>query len=615
MKKIYLLILVLLGGIYPSCNYLDIVPDEIPTESDAFSTMTNARKFLMSCYSFLPDPRDGIASMDFMTSDEVITAFEHETFANFPKGDYTPAQPRISYWNTLFAGIRYSYTLLDNIDNVPNMSADEKTVYKGEATFLIAYFHYLLLKNYGPILIIESTPDITMPVSEYPERRSYDECVEWIANKFDEAAKILPATRTDAEYGRATSLAAVSIKSRMYLYAASPLFNGGSSSFPDTDNVTGALKAIKNSEGKELFNTTYDPSKWVKAKEVAEEALEAAEKAGIVLYDIVKDIEEPEDPVQRTLRLVIGERTTKEFLWASTRKEGENGLQNKSTPFSTQACWNGVAPTLTMLEFFYTENGLPINEDPAYDYAGRYGYGPQTNGLGNTLNLNKKREPRFYSWVAFHNSNYEIVRNNKNKMLVQFRKNDNCGVQLRNNNYSPTGYLNKKGVYPTYSRESGNKQEGTWTNYPWPVMRLGELYLNYAEALIEIGGTANLEKAKIYIDKIRKRAGLKGVDETWNAIGVNPDQDKMRQIVRQERTIELYLENQRFWDVRRWLQGEKYFNVKARGMNIQGVTDAEFFRVTEVSFQRKFLVPAHYLMPIPQSDINNNSKIVQNPGY
>ncbi|MFW2795953.1 RagB/SusD family nutrient uptake outer membrane protein, partial [Acinetobacter baumannii] len=89
--------------------------------------------------------------------------------------------------------------------------------------------------------------------------------------------------------------------------------------------------------------------------------------------------------------------------------------------------YNGVSPTLTLIESFYSKNGLPIDKDPNYDYNGRYAVTSTPNG--NTLSLNLNREPRFNAWIAYHNSYYEVVRGSANQILVQFRKNDNCGIQ------------------------------------------------------------------------------------------------------------------------------------------------------------------------------------------
>jgi len=631
MKFKYIISSILLVLSLFSCNYLDIVPTETANDKDAFKDSEAARRYLYSCYSYLPNPRHETSSIDLFTADEVVTAFEHETFANFPKGNYTASNPIISYWNTLFQGIRQCYLLLENIDNVPLMEDSEKQEYKAEATFLIAYYHYLLVKNYGPTVLIKESFAIDTPLEDYPARSPYDECVQWVADKFDEAIALgLPNEQEETSFGRATKPAALAIKARMLLYAASPLFNGGSVNYsdPDADDISGALTQLKNTDGTILMNATYDASKWQKAADAALVAINAAEDAGIRLFqesDASTTLAEPTNSVEKALRMTITDRYTPEMIWADTRTENYYSLQRKSTPYNATngGSWNGVAPTLTMIKSFYTQNGLPIDEDPDYDYDNAFDYSEQTDlshGYGNTLNLNMEREPRFYAWIAYHNSYFElyaytndqgVTEDNRNKMLVSFRKDDNCGVKTRTNNYAPSGYLNKKGVHPSFSRATG----GSIINYPWPIIRLGELYLDYAEALIEVGGASNLATAKEYLDRIRTRAGIPTVDQAWGPTGITLDQDKMRQIVRQERTIELYLENQRFWDVRRWLLGSKYFNVKAQGMDYSQSTDAGFFNVVDVNFTRVFRTPQHYLMPIPAGDVEKNLNLIQNPGY
>ncbi|MDE5611615.1 MAG: RagB/SusD family nutrient uptake outer membrane protein, partial [Odoribacter sp.] len=147
--------------------------------------------------------------------------------------------------------------------------------------------------------------------------------------------------------------------------------------------------------------------------------------------------------------------------------------------------------------------------------------------------------------------------------------------------------------------------------YPWPVIRLAELYLGYAEACVECNDLTN---AKKYLNEVRERAGIPDVETSWNGIATL-DQNKMREIVRQERTIEFYLENHTFWDLRRWKDAERYFGVKVKGMNIFGKNIDDFAQETEVSFERKFESPTQYLMPIPVTDVNRNLNLIQNPGY
>lgn len=606
MKLKNIVLLMFIAGFAASgCKkYLDIVPDERPTEKDAFKDIYAAENFLYSCYAPLPNPRDGTSSIDLFTTDEVVTAFEHETFAQFPKGTFTASNPVISYWSTLYKGIRQCYILIENVDKTPGLSDEKKALYKAEAKFLVGYYHFLLARMYGPIIIQQNVADVEMDFSSYPARSPYDDCVKFIVDMLDEAAASLPARPiSQNEYGRATSLAAKSIKARMLLYAASPLFNGGGG------QMTSFYTNFKTKDGKELISTTYDKEKWKKAADAAKEAITMAEANGHQLYHYNSSVgsDLPSNPVEKDLRFVFVDKNSPEVIFADTRREGVYMFQNKSTPFIQGTSWNGVAPTLTMVEQFYTKNGLPIDKDPEFNYANRYTIATGPNGT--TLALNLNREPRFNAWVAYHNSYYEITRGSQKQMLVKFRKNDPQGIQGRSNNYSPTGYLNKKGVHPLLVQD----QLAVTQHYPWPVVRLAELYLDYAEALIEYG--EDFTTAKIYIDRVRTRAGIPTIDEAWAPLGGAQDKTTLRDIVRQERTIEFYLENQRFWDLRRWMLAEDYFDVKAKGMNIQGATDAEFFKVTDVVFPRNFRSPAFYLMPIPIGEINKNENLIQNPGY
>lgn len=603
LKTLLVPVLLIIGmGIAGCADFLDIVPDERPTEEDAFQDRFAAEDFLYSCYSPIPNLRNSVNSIDFMTSDEVVTAFEHETFAQFPRGNYTASSPVISYWNDLYRGIRQSWILINNVDSTPGLSDDLKTEYKAEARFLIGYYHFLLARMYGPIVLQRDVANVDIPYDEYPGRSTYDEAVEFIVNILDEAAIDLPARRTATDYGRATSTAAKALKARLLLYAASPLFNGGGS------DMSSYYSNFTDETDKQLISINYNREKWARAATATREAIEAAEVAGHVLYsNSAVNSALPADPIEKDLRFTFVDRNSHEIIWAETRQEGVYMFQNKSTPFSGGTSWNGVAPTLTMLEMFNTENGLPIDVDPNYNYSNRYRVvdGP----LGTTMALNLNREPRFNAWIAYHNSYYEIQRDGQDQILVQFRKEDGQGIQSRSNNYSPTGYLNKKGIHPHLNQTTLQVSE----QYPWPKIRLAELYLNYAEALIEYG--EDFATAKEYLDRVRNRAGIPGVDEAWAIVGGANDQETLRRIVRQERSVELYLENHRFWDLRRWMIAEDYLDNQPFGMNIQGATDNEFFQVTEVVFPRRFNSPAHYLMPIPIQEINTNPSLVQNPGY
>lgn len=640
MRKFNIIIgifIVLSLVVIPSCDYLDVVPDEKPTEKDAFEDRDAAKRFLYSCYAYLPYLRSGSGSLDLMTADEVVTAFEHETFARFPKGNYSASSPVISYWNTLFQGIKQCYILLNNIDKVPKLETSIKEDYIAQAKFLIGYYHFLLVRSYGPVILVKEEPALETPPEDYAARTPYDECVDFVCQMFDEAVSGLPTKRVNEYYGLATSIAAKSLKAKMLLYAASPLFNGNSEFYSD----------FKDKDGNSLMSLTYDANKWIKAKTAFEEAISAAESAGYKLYtndsytlDGYDNIE-PTDPTQHTLRYNVIEPANDEIIWADSRGEGYYGIQNKTIPFNIGTAWNGIAPTLAMLKRFYTKNGLPYDEDPTFPKGNEIfeitPIGNENEAIGDpaakTIRFNLDREPRFYAWIAFQGGFYEImsatdgngaykndasyrkynVSDNQAKLVCNFVLGGNtsrqkAGGSLRTNNYAPTGYLNKKGCVPGY-KVSTSLQRPPY--YPWPIIRLADLYLGYAETCVEAN---DLGKAKEYLDKVRTRAGIPTVETSWSGI-TTLNQNKLREIVRQERMIEFYLENQTFWDLRRWKQAKEYFGVKIRGLNINARTIADFAEETEVPFERKFESPTQYLMPIPIEDVNRNQNLVQNPGY
>ena len=629
MKTKIAFLFLFVANMLASCNYLDIVPDERATEGDAFKDAVAVERFLYACYAYIPNPRDGKGSIDFLTGDDVVTPWEHETFGKFARGEYTPSNPYINYWNDLFKGIRYCYMLKENIASVPGLTEEDMNTYSAEADFLIAYYHYLLIRVYGPTIIVRGLADINTNPTDFLGRTPYDECVEFVSESLKEVANRLPMEWTGMDYGRATGPIAMAIRARLLLYAASPQFNGG-------DKFKELYGNFKNPDGTQLISTQYDPQKWEKAKEACREAIEWAERAGFKLYEAIPgalpQTPEPEDLTQRSLRFTFMDKeNSKEVIWAFCERENvSTGIQSKNLPRWANRTWGGTALTLRQIERFYTENGLPIDEAPAYPYAQRYsvtsfeaGTRDTIWGEGETIMLNKFREPRFYAWIAFHHGYYEVFGEDRNdaasayhtsfkrgkseaKLLTEFMFEQNCGLTERNTG-SFTGYLAKKGSHPGSTITSTNTGI---VHYPWPVIRLGELYLNYAEACIECN---DLTTAIEYLDRIRHRAGIPSVQEAWAGIATL-DQNKLREIVHRERQIELFLENHNFWDLRRWGEAET-LGEQPYGMSVREKTNLAAFGQPAVVDVRRRFIPAHYLMPIPIGEINKNPNLVQNPGY
>ena len=220
-------------------------------------------------------------------------------------------------------------------------------------------------------------------------------------------------------------------------------------------------------------------------------------------------------------------------------------------------------------------------------------------------NMYAHREPRFYASINFAGAIWKTSRAS-NWTLPHVNEFWYYGIDGKNNagsDYCKTGYLIKKLHYPNRI---------PWQSTPlqvWIYIRLGEIYLNYAEALNEYSGP--VDDVYTYVDAIRTRAALPGL-----AAGLTKDQ--MRERIHHERRIELAFETHRWFDVRRWMEGESQ-NKPIHSMNIwEGTsqTDPAFYKRIEVE-KRVFETPKHYFYPIPQSEIDKNVKhnMVQNLGW
>lgn len=622
MKK-SIIILTLFAACLTSCNYLDIVPDETATEKDAFKDIYATEDYLYGCYSFMPKLYE---YMLYVNTTELT--YVKPAWGSVVLGTQSPtALGQFTFWQRYYGGIKRCWDLINNVDNVPRLSSSLKEQYKAEAKFLIAYFHFQLMKAYGPVPIVDRV--YASDSTDFPGRSDMDTCAQWISDMFDEAYASLPTEQPGSDYGRATKLAASAMKAKMWLYVASPLFNGNSEFYANSliDPIT----------GEHLVPQTADASKWSKTLEYALAAVRECEQNNIALYTntTLMNVEEPRDPIQFRLRMAIPDFETKEIIWADTRQEGIYDMQNNGTPRNwtySGWTWNMNSPTLETVKRFYTSRGLPIEEDPEFASPDQYMNIENYEGLP-TARLHIDREPRFYSWISFHNGWYELQwrgdlwgnddpenggdASNYKRIRTMYRRNDPQGAALtrevtsglRTSDFSNTGYLNKKFMHPNHDANAS-----TVNNFPYPIIRLADLYLIIAEAAVEVG---QLDVAKDYLNRIRTRAGIPTVETSWAGVA-ELSQSKLREIVRREREIEFYLEGELMWDNKRWKTMHKLIapnNGNPHGLNIAGRTDAEFFNEVEVAMAWRFESPKHYLLPIPQKDVDIITNLVQSPGY
>ena len=644
-RNIYILMFAALT-LFSACNYLDIVPEERTKEEDTYSTPKRLREFFVSCYGYLPENQSGIMTKSYwMGCAEETSYFRKEAFSIFNEGDYSPtiaSDHMANYaWNTVWQGIGQCYRFLDALDKAPDMpelGEQERTYYRAEVKFLIAYYHFLSLRSYGPTMIIRQFYSVDSPIADFPERSSYDEVVKFIDDLLEEALPDLALTHSSDEYGRATRYAALALRSRMHLYAASPLFNGN-------DWYADFKSPI---DGRNLISQEYSQEKWEKAAKTALDAITELKGAGFDLYhDANAGKPNASKPslssaaVRRVRYCVVDTKNgdNPEAIWCDTRKEGNYGIQRRSVPRGTgegkDDVMGCIVPTLQTVERFYTRHGLPMEYDKEFDGAPSYnryaavpipanidgnGYSASNAGM-KTMQEHINREPRFYANVGFHGGYAEVAvykntalgKTDKDRATVlNFLLGKDQGRKMVNGvpqdvNYSVTGYNNKKLVHPAYGKSV--------YDYPFILFRMTELYLNYAEALVEL---KQLDKAKEILDVVRERAGIPGVAEAWDTYSTDPNYDDtyegMQSIVRRERMLELYLEGHQFFDMRRWKIAEEFLGVPVKTLNTIGTTEEDLFKVTELHYQRKFH-RGQYLMPIPFKETQKTPQVIQNPFY
>jgi hypothetical protein len=661
-------------------DFLDVVPDNVATLDIVFNNRNSAERYLFSCYSFVPDYGSIVANPGMAAGHETwhYTLGGDRWFSNngafrIAIGLQNTAGPYNDYWDgeheakPMFRAMRECNIFLEYVSDpnrVNDLTERDRRRWVAEVKVLKAFYHYYLFQLYGPIPIV----DTYVPVSATQEevkvtRMPVDVVVDYMVKLIDDSYADLPAEifLTGMEMGRLTQAAALAIKAKILLLAASPLFNppAGMSMYAN----------FRNREGENLISTTYSREKWVAAANAAKAAIDAAEAAGHILYDFAVEaaITLPDElHYGMSVRTAVTERFSKELVW-SVGRQGTESLQNESMAcilpnLKVASVTAGVlqsraratyAPTLETAERFYSKNGVPISEDREWaekgyylnrysteaipvnsNQLGTYEYNMKADastGLTHTAVLNFRREPRFYGSLGFDGgtwfgNGWRSVETGSTVNYLDAKKWRESGSKW-GSLYSITGYFAKKLVH--YENEITSQQQIIW-DYPFPIIRLADLYLMYAEALNEsTEGESVKQDVYDYLRRIRERAGLKqGVLEqaqdigdvrvAWASYSTNPDKpltkSGMREIIRHERQIELALEGQQYFDLRRWCTAEQELSKPVRGWNINGETVEDYYNVTTLYYPQTFM-KRDYLWPIKENDLQIDNKLIQSYGW
>lgn len=639
MKK--MLVFPILVFTFISCDFLNVVPQDSATQEDMFSSTQDIEYSLNTIYGSIPRVYYGDYLPDWFLGNELTTTYDNPPrWANWKSiwygyenanatnfGLWSDYVNGYGYGPRLYNPIRSAWWFVNHcsaITDLKDLTDEDKNDFIGQAYFLIAYYHWVLMEHYGPVVIRDHEVTMTeSPETLFAPRSSWDECSAFVADMFDRAAGLLPATRIGEKYGRPTSVTAKAYKARVLMYTASPFVNGNT-----------AFKDFVNYDGSPMINQTYDREKWKAAMDATKEAIDLAHANGYHLYEY-NDPTAPHETEQERGRknyyYMFLERVSNkcEYLFSNfdsavNTLQQQNGCRdwdatvvNLATeetkePVDNRGLQMLHSPTLFMTDQFLTEDGLPLWADPKTRNGFAANHLMTLEDGDSTVLYHRHREPRFYASIGFDRGKF--ISNGQDNIILKMRWRERHGFYRQASYNSCTGYCIQKwvSVSTTFNKATGSL---SFVSFRLPFMRLAELYLDYAEADFEYDGSLSPEGLS-YLNMVRRRCGLPDFEDSWALAGGMPTGDTMRKALHQENLSELCFEARAYDNLRRW--NVMHHNTDCNGLNVYGATAEDFYKITPVDEQayvRSFTYPKTYWLAVPMREINNNSKIVQNPGY
>lgn len=613
MKRIFCIIGLMLALLGAGCNkdYLD-VSNELAEDRDLekiFSTPVDVRRWQRNIYTGIPNTsnysRSQITGLDMpwikMADELKIMEGVDESVA-----PYMTSTSIFSRWQ-LYLQIRQANIFLENAREIPRsgeadfIGADELKDLKAQARFLRAYYHYLIFELHGPIPIMDKLADPTNRDIDFA-RNSVDEVVSFIDKELTEAAKDLK----DPDYSNQQLLAvptkgtAMAVRARLWMYAASPLLNGG---------YAEALQ-VKNKDGKRLF-PDRDETKWAKALQALQAFIDYAASGHYELHkELTNGALDPDKSLyelhMKYNREVIFARS--DANWGTVPNGGVDGWSIPRGARGGSVSTGYIYVTQELVDDFFMNDGLSIEESPKYQQTGFsvVNEDPTKRTEPGTFRQWVHREPRFYQAVFYNGRKWHVGNEVITFHFGGNSGNSDNGTMMRNH----TGYI----FYKRLSKKIYNLGSNPRSEYrPAILHRLAEFYLLYAEALNEV--TPGDPRILEYVDKVRERAGIPKLSVIKPQIAGN--KISQREAIQAEMRVELAGEGQRYFDVRRWMIAENASGKGAQGgpfygMNLLGNTQ-DFYKRTLI--ENRAWTKAMYLYPIPFSEIQKSRLLVPNPGY
>lgn len=585
----------------PSCqqDFLEKPASSDVTIDTVFANTTNAQQMIAELYHNNYFGSDNIPLnwwddqwlgwSDFSEDLYTTTANWHAGVWTYIDGTLSPQSTQLQRINRIFYAIRTANIFISRANTIDAVSQKDEQYIQymiGEAYAHRAYQYFKAFRVWGSIPWIE----VPLEGGEEPIARTpFSELIDNIVASLDQAADLLPTEWEDRWTGRLTRQAALALKAKVLVYAASPLYNG-----PTPEYASGY-------EHPEVLGYgNYDKERWKRAADACKVAIDACIAEGHELYTAA-------GPEHNLYELALN--LTNEHLiierWQEFNTLGGWRYCHNQMNYPYDVGWykraeTGMQPTLQHIDFYQLKNG----KFPIAGYNDKDGTDPILTQAGTDAGYTdqefaKDRDPRFRQNLVYHGSTFGESYNDK---IINFDSDPSVPDRTRSTwTLFKTSFMVRKFV----SEDLGEASTVTH-GAVHPILRLADVYLLYAEALSNYNDGPNAEALQ-YFNAVRSRSGMPDYDAA-NYDGANA-KEKFHNALKYERRVEFFLEAQRYFDLRRWKEGEDLAKSYA-GFNINnGVVSRIALNQTTVWKDRL------YFHPFPTDDVNNTPGLYQNPGY
>ncbi|NIJ51483.1 RagB/SusD family nutrient uptake outer membrane protein [Dyadobacter arcticus] len=539
-------------------DVLDMAPDGKLTMEEIFADNDKVGAFLNSCYANIPVKGTryffwsrGPVNWSDESWDTDAEAESWIMSGRMYNGDASAGSHPVTnisadagngdYWARYWSSVRNCTMFINQIDKATVKNPADRSRWKAEAHLLRAYYYSELLKWFGAVLPIERDLFEFSDDFSSVEKASYHDVVKFIIEDCDVAlgtAELPWRITTNGEAGRVHKALAEAIKSKMILFAASPLNNGGADLWQEAYQINKTSLENLRTNGYELYNKVNLPQTYL-----SETAFLGPDKnVSTAIYNeyFTQSTNYSASPVDR------------ETIFQS--REGQGNIWNIDGIGSQDGYKSGTCPTQELVDAYETIDGQPIlNLDKPYldDQHLQPNYNT-ANKLYNPNDPYAKRDPRFYASIYYNGSkrkamwnfaeapesveNYPAPIGNRVRIIATYNGEPQTGIHPTTRRATRTGYYERKFLHPN----SGGDNPIAGAN--WKLFRLGEIILNFAEAAAEAGQLLEAAKA---VNEIRTRAGIPNLPASLSKV------DLIKRI-RAERRVELAMEENRYFDLRRW---------------------------------------------------------------